>query len=530
MSDTIESHTSELARPTSHRHLIFRSLSGVISAAMILAVGELVAVLIAPAASPFLAIGSTAVDRSPAWAREFAIQTFGTNDKPALFGGMVIVVVVVAALAGVLERTRGPVGSILFAILGVAAVGAALARPNATLLYAVPTIVGTVAGIATLRVLTAAARPSGHPGTSPTQAAGSVSRRRFLTLAAGAAAIAATGGATARVLARRLNDAIANRRLFRVPAVGAGDRAAPIAPGTDIGVPGASSFITPTGSFYRIDTALQVPRLTTDEWQLRMHGMVEREIVLDWADLVARTPIERVITLTCVSNEVGGTLAGNASWTGYPIGPILDEIGVDANADMLLSTSSDGFTVGTPLAVLRDGRDAMLAVAMNGEALPFEHGYPVRQVVPGLYGFVSATKWVVDWKITRFDREQAYWTRRGWAERAPIKTASRIEVPASFARVAPGTVLVAGTAWAQHRGIALVEVRVDDGEWQPATLAGLYSIDTWRQWTWMWNAEPGSHTLQVRATDLDGNTQTDERVAPIPDGATGWHSRSVSIT
>lgn len=496
-----------------------------IAAGVILGVGELLAVPISPDASPFYAVGSATVDRSPVWAREFAIQTFGTNDKPALFIGMSVLIVVGGALAGILEGTHRPIGSAILAALGLIGVYAAVQRPGATWTYAIPTTIGVVGGIVVLRALTAATTVS-SPEAAPHESW--LSRRRFLVMAVAATALAAAAGAVGRHFAQRIAEVAENRRNFTIPPVT--DTAAPIPAGADIGVTGSTPFLTPNAHFYRIDTALQVPRLTTGEWQLRIHGMVDREITIRWKDLVARTPIERIITLTCVSNEVGGALAGNATWIGYPIGEILAEIGVHPDADMLLSTSVDGFTVGTPVAVLRDGRDAMLAVTMNGEPLPLQHGYPVRQVVPGLYGYVSATKWVVDWQLTRFDRAQAYWTPRGWSEKAPIKTASRIDVPSSSVSVAPGRVTVAGTAWAQHRGIATVEIRVDNGEWRQTTLAPQVSIDTWRQWIWEWEATAGTHTLEVRATDLDGNLQTGERTPPMPDGATGWHTRRVIVS
>ncbi|PTR25648.1 sulfite oxidase [Rhodococcus sp. OK519] len=514
------------ADTTTRRRLPERALSGVLAAAVVLGVGELVSVAIAPASSPFFAVGSTTVDRSPAWAREFAITTFGTNDKPALFLGMTVLIVLLAAVAGIVEQPRRPYGSAILAVLGAVGVYAATHRPGATLLYAAPTVVGVAAGIVTLRLLTARARVPAESGPD----ASGMPRRQFLVLAATAAAVAAAAGAAGRYLADTIAGAVRNRNGLALPQVPVAGRAPGIGAGTDVAVPGATPFVTRNGDFYRIDTALQVPMLTTDEWSLRIHGMVDREITLSWSDLIARTPIERTITLTCVSNEVGGNLAGNATWIGYRIKDLLDEVGVSPDADMLLSTSSDGFTVGTPVEILRDGRDAILAVAMNGEPLPFEHGYPVRQVVPGLYGFVSATKWVVDWELTRFDRAEAYWTRRGWSEKAPIKTASRIDVPAAFGKIPAGPTIVAGTAWAQRRGIAKVEVRVDNGEWRTATLAPEYSIDTWRQWTWQWDAPTGVHSLQVRATDLGGNTQTEERAAPIPNGADGWHSRSFTVT
>ncbi|NLU63751.1 molybdopterin-dependent oxidoreductase [Rhodococcus sp. HNM0563] len=512
-------------RPHARPVLAARALAGILAAAVTLGVGELVAVPFGSSASPFFAVGSTTVDRSPSWAREIAITAFGTNDKAALFIGMSILIAVFAALAGVVERPGRPYGSLVLVGLGLVGVYAATTRPGATVVDAVPTIVGVAAGLATLTILTRCALGIDHA----THAGSGIPRRRFLVLAGAAAAVAVSAGMAGRHLAGSIAGAVRNRMAFVAPLVKTADRAPAVAPGSEIAVPGATPFITGNNTFYRIDTALQVPMLTTDDWALRIHGMVDREITLSWDDLTARTPVERTITLTCVSNEVGGSLAGTATWIGYPIKDLLDEVGISPDADMLLSTSADGFTVGTPTALVRDGRDALLAVTMNGEPLPFEHGYPVRQVVPGLYGFVSATKWVVDWEVTRFDRAQAYWTRRGWAEQAPIKTASRIDVPAPFARVTAGEVLVAGTAWAQHRGIARVEVRVDGGPWGDATLAEEYSVDTWRQWHWRWQAVPGTHTLQVRATDRGGEVQTELRVEPIPDGASGWHTRSITV-
>ncbi|MCJ0906567.1 molybdopterin-dependent oxidoreductase [Rhodococcus sp. ARC_M6] len=505
------------------RRLVAHAASGVVAVAVVLGVGELVALPINPDSSPFYAVGATTVDRTPAWAREFAIHTFGTNDKPALFIGMSILIVLLGAVAGLLERRRRPIGSVILGVLGVVGVYAALQRPIADAMYVIPTIVGVIAGIATLRLLIGQLEVELAAGVEESW----LPRRQFLTLAGMALAVAAAAGAAGKFVGKRIAGAVANREDFVVPTVK--DVAAPIPAGADIGIAGASTYITPNEDFYRIDTALLVPQLTTDSWELRIHGMVDREMTLSFDDLVARTPIERVVTLTCVSNEVGGVLAGNATWIGYPMKDLLEEVGVHPDADMLLSTSVDGFTIGTPVQVLTDGRDAMLAVAMNGEPLPFEHGYPVRQVVPGLYGFVSATKWVTEWELTRFDQVDAYWTQRGWGAQAPIKTASRIEVPAPLSPVKAGQVLVAGTAWAQHRGIEKVEVRVDNGAWQPATLAQEYSIDTWRQWSWMWDAAPGLHTVQVRATDLDGNVQVEERTPPIPGGATGWHTSSFTV-
>jgi DMSO/TMAO reductase YedYZ molybdopterin-dependent catalytic subunit len=240
--------------------------------------------------------------------------------------------------------------------------------------------------------------------------------------------------------------------------------------------------------------------------------------------------VERRITLACVSNEVGGRYAGNATWLGVPLRELLLRAGVDPDADAVRSTSVDGMTIGTPLSALLDDRGALLAVGMNGEPLPLEHGFPARMVVPGLYGYVSATKWVVDLEVTRFADFAAYWTERGFAEQAPIKTFSRIDVPTSFAQLDAGTNAVAGVAWAQNVGIAKVEVDVDGDGWRPARLAVEDDIATWRPWVYEWDAEPGNHTIQVRATDKNGDTQTSQRVPPRPDGATGWHSVNVSVT
>ncbi|MCK5755534.1 MAG: molybdopterin-dependent oxidoreductase, partial [Mycobacterium sp.] len=338
-----------------------------------------------------------------------------------------------------------------------------------------------------------------------------------------AGAIALVG----RVIANAGN-AISERASLKLPTPRV--RAKPIPPGANLDIPGVTPFVTSNQTFYRIDTALQVPELKTTEWQLRIHGMVDREMTLGWDDLMAMEAVQKVITLTCVSNQVGGDLAGNATWIGFPIKDILAKVGVKPDSDMLFSTSVDGWTSGTPVSALTDGRDAILAVGMNGQPLPLEHGYPVLQVVPGLYGFVSACKWVVDWELTRFDKKKAYWTERGWGQMGPIKTASRIDRPASFANIPAGEVVIAGTAWAQHRGISKVEVRIDNGPWETAQLAEEYSIDTWRQWSYRWQATPGQHTLYCRATDMTGQLQTEERTPPIPGGATGWHNRVITIT
>ncbi|MFI5714831.1 molybdopterin-dependent oxidoreductase [Nocardia sp. NPDC051750] len=499
---------------------------GLVAAGMVLGIAELFAGLIDPDASPFVALGATVIDHTPEALREFAIEQFGTQDKLVLFLAMAAVTAVLAVGVGLLERRR-PYGSALLVVLGLAVCVIVLTRPTATAVFAIPVLLGTAAGILTLRFLIARA-PRSAPDAMP-GAGGSMdpSRRRFLMLAAGATAVAAGTAVAGRWVGERMRAVTADLERFVVPRPRVA--AAPPPAGTDPPVSGLTEFVTPNDTFYRIDTALRIPAVTSENWRLRIHGMVDREIELTMDDLLRRPAVEKIITLTCVSNEVGGDLIGNARWIGYPLAELLAEAGVRPDSDMVLSTSADGFTAGTPVAALTDGRDALLAVGMNGAPLPVEHGYPARLVVPGLYGYVSATKWVVDLELTRFDRAQAYWTRRGWSARGPIKTASRIDVPASFARVAPGQTVVAGVAWAQHRGISAVELQVDDGPWQPADLAPEYSLDTWRQWTWRWDATPGDHTLRVRATDGEGRVQTEQRADPVPDGATGWHSRSFRV-
>jgi DMSO/TMAO reductase YedYZ molybdopterin-dependent catalytic subunit len=296
-----------------------------------------------------------------------------------------------------------------------------------------------------------------------------------------------------------------------------------------VGVKGVTPYVIDNASFYRIDTALVVPRLDTAGWSLKVHGMVDREVTIDWATLLTKPMQDALVTLMCVSNEVGGELTGNAIWTGWPVRELLAMAGPKPGADMVLSTSSDGWTAGTPLSVLTDDRNALLAIAMNGKPLPFEHGFPVRLVVPGLYGYVSATKWVTDLKVTTFADDQGYWTPRGWSARGPVKTESRIDVPRPGDRVTAGKVAVAGIAWAQHRGIKAVEVRVDDGEWKPARLAAEPTVDSWRQWVLEWQAVKGNHTITVRATDAEGVVQTEAQAPPAPDGATGWHTITVNV-
>jgi DMSO/TMAO reductase YedYZ molybdopterin-dependent catalytic subunit len=296
---------------------------------------------------------------------------------------------------------------------------------------------------------------------------------------------------------------------------------------TDFGIDGVESWVVPNSDFYRIDTALAVPQVPKDSWSLRIHGMVDDELELTFSDLLAREQVERYITLSCVSNEVGGGLVGNARWQGVLLAPLLDEAGPDPEATQVVSRSIDGWNCGSPTSAIMDGRDAMLAIAMNGEPLPAEHGYPVRLVVPGLYGYVSATKWVTEIELTRWEDFDGYWVPRGWSKEGPIKTMARIDRPRrsrDYRPSADGVIDIAGLAWAVHRGITRVEVSIDDGEWRECELAGVPSDDTWRQWRYRWaDATPGGHSVRARAYDGDGVVQPSEPEPPAPDGAQGYH-------
>lgn len=577
--------------------LALGALGGVLSGYAALALAELVAAAVRPEAGPVVAVGGAAVDRTPVEVKDWAIRHFGTNDKLVLQLGILAVLTLFAVVLGAFAtrfRRTGAAGVLLFGVVGAAA---ALSRPDSEgFTDALPSLVGAVAGAVLLYVLvgllgrwrargaTAPAGPRGNEdapgdrtnsygansyGTNPYEAnpygtsaygssavgtdadladsagpdsAGATAagpgpgwdRRRFVLLATAAAAVSTGAGAAGRALSGAGSaDAVASRKAVRLPRPRSAARAVPA--GARLHVPGLSSFTTPNSDFYRVDTALVVPKVNADTWRLRVHGEgVRSPLTLSFQDLLRRELIERDITLTCVSNEVGGGYVGNARWIGVPLAPILREAGVRApsrggKADQLVARSVDGMTLGSPVETVMDGRDALLAVGMNGEPLPFAHGFPVRMLVPGLYGYVSACKWIEDLELTTFDSYDPYWVKRSWAKQAPIKTQARIDTPKPFGRPKNGTVMVAGVAWAQHRGIEKVEVQVDDGPWRRADLAAEDTKDTWRQWSWPWRATPGGHTLTVRASDATGTTQTTKRTGTVPDGASGRHSVVVTV-
>ncbi|HJW00028.1 MAG TPA: molybdopterin-dependent oxidoreductase [Arthrobacter sp.] len=485
--------------------------------------GELVAGLVSPAVSPLTAVGGAVIDAVPPAVKDWAVALFGTSDKAALLVGMALVIAALAALAGVLEHRRRFAGAAVIGVFGLAGVAAVLTRQQSTPGAVVVPLLAAVAAVVLLRVLTGRLHASSAPAAGPEQQA----RRSFLHLLAGGAAATAMGAVLATVwrgAAVAVNDA---RQQLQLPA--AESAAPPIPPAAEAGLDGMEPLVTPNADFYRIDTALTVPAIDPAKWTLRVTGLVATEIELTFAELLAKPLIERHVTIACVSNEVGGDLIGNARWLGWPVRELLALARPQPGADMVLSKSTDGWTASTPLDVLTDSRDAMLAVGMNGEPLPLEHGFPVRLVVPGLYGYVSATKWLTELRVTRFADDVAYWTPRGWSDHGPIKTSSRIDVPRSGRTVTAGTVMFGGAAWAQHTGISKVELRVNRGEWQEADLAPGISVDTWYQWKWGIELATGQYEVQVRATDRNGRAQVEERRPVAPDGATGFHTIRVDV-
>ena len=546
---------------TSRRDAGLGAVAGVLAAGTALGVGQFVAGLTGANGSPVVAVGELQIDFTPPWLKNFAISKFGADDKLVLVSGILVVLAIFAAVIGAAATRRmayGMAGLGVFALVGLTA---AATRPTATFASLLPTLAATAAAVAVLRLLIPLASPAATAprravtfdpvfaedpvvGADPVVAADPAARepqepgelepgggyrpprRSFLAAGAATAGVAAAAGLAGRLLAERSSVASAQRSL-RIPKPAV--TTPTLSSGVNFDVPGLSPFVTSNNSFYRVDTALVLPQVDPSSWQLRIHGMVNREITLTFDELLKRPLIEDYVTLCCVSNPVSGPYIGNAKWLGASLAAVLREAGIKAGADQLMCTSVDGFTSGTPVQTVLDGRDALLAVAMNGQPLPIAHGFPARMVVPGLYGYVSATKWVTDINVTTFAGNYAYWAQRGWSQQAPIKTECRIDVPNGTNNVGRGTTAVAGVAWAQHKGIEAVHVRVDSGPWNEARLAAVPGIDCWRQWVWEWDAAPGQHVLEARATDKTGYTQTSVQAQPEPNGASGYPSVSVTV-
>ena len=524
---------------------------GVLAAAFGVAIGTLVAALIDPAYAPIEVVASTAIDVPPAVVKEWATSTFGTASKSVVVGVVTVTVIVVSAWAGVSARLRPRFGIQVMLVAGVVGAVAALLRPVDAFLAPLPSLVAGVAAALALWWLLRMARPSavaapesvpdmltdglkevspGHQDLPGRESLGmsaevqSVSRRGVLLGIGGVVVVGGAALASARWLTTRAS-AVASRVAAVLPSPA--EVLPPLPASVQAPVPGMAPFVTPNADFYRIDTAVIVPQVTAEEWTLSFDGMVRRPFTITYAELLEMPMVERDVTIMCVSNPIGGDLIGTARWLGTPLLPLLERAGIEPGADQIFSTSIDGWTCSTPLDGLAE-REPLLAIAMNGEPLPIEHGFPVRMIIPGLYGFISATKWVTQITATTYAADPAYWTVRGWATDAPVLTGSRIDLPDGSLSV--GQTAIGGVAWAMDGdGISRVEVSIDDGPWQDAQLAEQPNPRTWRQWWLEWEATPGRHSIAVRATNGLGETQTSEVADVVPSGATGYDIEIVDV-
>ncbi len=510
------------------------ALGGLLASACGLGVGEFVAGMIG-AGAPVRRVGDRVIDGAPQWLKTFAIDRFGTNDKAVLLGTIVVILAIGALLVGQLAARRFVAAAVAVGVVSAIGIAFALSGRLPENLDIWPIVTAGATTIGALWLLVGRNAEHNHPAatqgpidTLPTgRAVSMVDRRQFATMGAATAGVAVL----ATTIGRRLQgdpEAVAVRATLTTPK--ATETLGAVNPKTTVDVVGMTPWQTPTSNFYRIDTALVVPRINAEKWKMTIKGRVKNPLTLTYNDLLNRPLVEHDCTLMCVSNEIGGELIGNARWTGVRLADVLREAEIDTiAADQLFVTSTDGFTAGFPTKIAMDGREALIAVAMNGEPLPFKHGFPARLVIPGIYGYVSAVKWLSSIEVTTFEEKQGYWVPRGWSALGPIKTGSRIDVIGLNNQPVEGKNAIAGVAWDQHTGIAKVEVQIDDAPWREATLAVDGGIDTWRQWKLEWNAERGSHIIRVRATNAKGQTQTEERADVAPDGATGWHTVNVNV-
>lgn len=497
--------------------------AGTVSALAGLVVAELLALLLPGGVGPTAAIADRVIASAPSGPREWFIGLVGTLDKPILLIGVVVGVGLAGALVGLLcaaAPSRAPWW------FGGGALLAFVPAWDGSTADALPLLVAAAAGSGTALLLWGRLAP--RPTSSEVAPGARLDRRTVLT----AAGLVALGGAlTVGVAAAARRGAAASteavRAALRLPPPTDPSPSVPAAATPD--VPGLPPAVTPAGDFYRIDVALSVPVVDLATWRLSVQGRVDRPLELSYDDLLALPSIERVVTLACVSNPVGGRLVGNATWQGVRLTDLLDRAGVQPDASLVVGRSVDGFTAGFPRELLADGRDAMVAYAMNGEPLPAEHGFPARLVVPGLYGYVSATKWLGSLRLTTLDDDTPYWVARDWSADGRVVAASRIDVPDDGASLGAGRVVVAGRAWHQHAGVGGVQVRVDDGPWREAQLADGMGVDAWRLWTWEWDAAPGAHRLGVRMLDRDGVPQSDAEHDVFPGAASGLHTIDVTV-
>ncbi|MEV7430323.1 molybdopterin-dependent oxidoreductase [Nocardioides sp. NPDC092400] len=510
------------------------SVAGLVAGAAGLATSYCAAMVMTIRDSPVVAVVEQLIRLVPGAVIEKAIRLVGAADKPLLVLGVVVALGALFAWAGRLARRSWWMPAVVFGVLAAIGAVAVLAQRGAGGTDLVPVAVGFVTWVVCLSVLTDPLRRADVLAVEHRERAEPAddlpalhrhTRRGFVLRAGLMSAVAVALGVFGRAVGSGRRHVEKSRRLLKLDGVTEGQ----VPAGARVDLADVSPWRTPNDEFYLIHTALVVPAIEPADWTLRITGMVDRPMEITYAELVARELTQSWITLNCVSNEVGGDLIGNAWWSGVRIADLLAEAGVQEGADAVKQTSDDGWTCGTPLEALTDDRDAMLAVAMNGRPLPIEHGFPVRTIVPGLYGYVSATKWVRELEVTRFEDFEAYWTTKGWGERGPVKMSSRVDVPRTDADVPAGPVRFGGVAWAQHTGVATVEIAVDGGEWVPVEVARPGTDDTWVQWVGEMELEPGDHAVRVRMTDKTGAVQTGVEAGVLPDGATGWHERSFSV-
>ena len=502
---------------TSLRTGVPAAAGGVLATLAGLGVAHLTAALTDPATSPVVSVGSTVIDLTPTPVKEWAIATFGTADKPILIGSVFAGTLVLAGIAGVVARRRFALGAGLLVVLTALAGAAALTRPTAGAADVLPAVVAAVVGVLVLFLVTRTLREPRSAGEGTR-----VSRRGVLGMGAVALAVVAIGGAGEWITRART-------RIADITLPAAARKAKPLPTGLEATYADITPLRTSNADFYRVDTRLTLPIVDVDSWTLTIDGDVEKELTFTFDELTAMSLEEHDITMTCVSNDVGGEYIGAARWLGVPLTTLLDRAGVGSGADQILSTDVDGFTISTPLEVATDGRNSMIVIGMNGEPLPREHGFPCRMITPGIYGFVGATKWLTRLTLTTYAEQSAYWTDREWATDAPIKVSSRIDTPKPLARVKPGRTAIGGVAWAQTRGIEGVEVRIDGGAWQAAELGPEVNVEYWRQWYLPWDAEVGTHVLAVRATSREDEVQTAARMKPFPEGSSGIQEITIFV-
>jgi len=512
-------------------------VAGAVAVAVAIAVGEIVAGLVAGAPSLVVSVGTLVIDLQPPGAKDLVVSLFGTNDKLALNIAILVVALAIGGWLGLVARRRFAWAAAGFGLFGLVALFASLRLGTYVGELSVLTVALALgAALLTLRVLVdlaagrstteGVARPAQSGRATPSGSMPDWDRRRFL-IASGSLAV---GSVVVGYLGRALLQGAHSVEPVPASLPEASLSPAPLPAAASLPVPGITPIVMPNDRFYRIDTALVVPRVDVGTWSVTVKGMVDREVTLSYDQLTAMPLFEQYVTIACVSNDVGGDLVGNALWRGVHLRDVLAMAGIHPNATQIVGRSVDGFTVGFPTEWAMDPvRDPMIALGMNGEPLPVEHGYPARLIVPGLYGYVSATKWLAEIELTTLEAFDAYWVPRGWAKEAPILTQSRIDVPHHGDHLSVGPVAVAGVAWAPDRGVSRVEVRIDGGDWQEATLSAAISKATWLQWRLGWDATAGDHTIEVRATDGTGAIQTDQVTPPPPDGARGHHTIQVHV-